>query len=358
VNIGYVWNHTEAPAPDRDELVLLAEDYAASCTTEDFYVTNGAAWYVTHGDSNDWSYGRYGTWEFTLELSKRKLLEPDAIEVVLEEHAVGLERFVLQPLDEVMVVDARTGVPLEAWVERPGGQPRWTLPTSGRAGLVALPNREVWVGALGYRSAVAELGSTVALEPVSVADVPASPPWIPPVRGTVQLPGTGATRVLHKVGEDPIVVSVDRFGRGRIPGGSMRPGWWTVEDEGGTVFPRALAVGLEPAAEGLWPDVSAGARAYVLGEHREVVEIDVGAAGTPLPQRAVWLVDASGERLLVAGASSEEEVALRGAGCASTPQTGHFALLWVSIAAGRVRRRPKERRSAERANEGGRGDGR
>ncbi len=346
VNIGYVWNHTEAAAPDRDGLIWMADDYADHCNTEAFYVTNGAAWYVTHGDSNDWAYGRFGTWEFTVELSRSKLLEPEAVATTLEEHAWALERFALQPMAELAVVDASTGVPLEAWVTVGAGQRRWTHATSGRVGLVGSRHGDVFVGALGYRSAVAEIGTTVPLERDDLEMLPASPEWIPPARTPVRLPGRGGTRTLHKVGEDPVVVTMDRYGHGRVPGGSMRLGWWTVEDAEGTVFPRALGVGAE-SSDGRWPDVAVGGRAYVLGAQRQLVEVDVGRPGEPLPDVAVWLVDGSGERLLVTSGVGAEEVLARGAGCASAPQTGHLGLLLVSIASAWTRRRSEERRSAD-----------
>ena len=351
VNIGYVWNHTEADAPDRDGLIWMAEDYAGHCSTEDFYVTNGAAWYVTHGDSNDWAYGRYGTWEFTVELSRFKILDPQAVTTTLDEHAWALERFVLQPMAELAVVDASTGVPLEAWVVAGEGQRRWTHPTSGRVGLVGPHDAEVFVGALGYRSAVGEVGTTVPLERLAMEVRPASPEWIPAAATSVRLPGRGATRTLHKVGEDPVVVTVDRAGAARVPGGSMRSGWWTVEDAEGTVYPRAMAVGAE-SGDGRWPALAAGGRAYVLGAQRQLLEVEVGQEGQPLPDTAVWMVDGSGERLVVTGGLGPEEVLARGAGCASAPQTGHLGLLLVSIASAWTRRRSEERRSAEHGRNG------
>src|SRR5690606_35258620 len=60
VNIGYVWNHTTSLPPEAPLLEELAWTYADVTTASGFWVTNGAAWYVTRGDTNDWSYGRQG----------------------------------------------------------------------------------------------------------------------------------------------------------------------------------------------------------------------------------------------------------------------------------------------------------
>ncbi len=343
VNIGYVWNYTEDPAPDHDALLALAEAYGALCTTSGFYVTNGAAWYITHGDSNDWAYGRYGTWEFTVELSRTKRLEVDQLQPVLDEHAASVLEFVLQPIREVAVVDAETGAPLEAWVQVGDGQPRWTVASSGRVGVGAWEGEAVTVGAWGYGTGSWDGTGKVALQPEQRIFEAASPPWIPSAPRAVVLPGRGPSRVLRKVGEDPVTVTVDAQGRGRVPAKGMRAGWWTVQDGEGTIFPRALAVGAVSVSPPVWPAVEQGARAFVLGEERQLVEVSVEAAGWPLPPQPVLVVDADGERLLVPETDEGESVAIRGGGCALVPQTGHLALLLVSMAAVRRRRTPRSR---------------
>ena len=59
-NLGWVWNWSLAPTDDDSVLEALSERYLANTTQPSFYVTNGAAWYITHGDTNDWSYGIRG----------------------------------------------------------------------------------------------------------------------------------------------------------------------------------------------------------------------------------------------------------------------------------------------------------
>ncbi|MFT5587779.1 MAG: murein tripeptide amidase MpaA, partial [Cognaticolwellia sp.] len=53
-NLGWPWNYTTTLSPDEARLQALARRYEALCPDPDFYITNGAAWYVTSGDSNDW----------------------------------------------------------------------------------------------------------------------------------------------------------------------------------------------------------------------------------------------------------------------------------------------------------------
>lgn len=59
-NLGWVWNHSTDPTPDAAVLEALAQSYADHCSWSGFWLTNGAEWYQTKGDTNDWSYGRWG----------------------------------------------------------------------------------------------------------------------------------------------------------------------------------------------------------------------------------------------------------------------------------------------------------
>jgi len=53
-NIGWVWNYTTDPAPDAGLVESMAQSYADDCSVEGFWATNGADWYITYGDTNDW----------------------------------------------------------------------------------------------------------------------------------------------------------------------------------------------------------------------------------------------------------------------------------------------------------------
>ena len=85
-NLGWVWNYTyDAPAHE-PVLEDLCARYEATNTTSGFYITNGADWYPTNGDTNDWSYGARGGHDYTLELTDTKAPPADEIEDYVAEH--------------------------------------------------------------------------------------------------------------------------------------------------------------------------------------------------------------------------------------------------------------------------------
>jgi len=114
-NIGYVWNHTPEPAPDQALAEALAEDYASLTGNLDFWVTNGAAWYITAGDTNDWSYGRYGVLDFTVEVTEDKTPPVEQLEgVIAGQMSATLAFLSEQPTLSGHIVDADTKRPVLA----------------------------------------------------------------------------------------------------------------------------------------------------------------------------------------------------------------------------------------------------
>ena len=124
-NFGWVWNYTLDVTSDEAHHRAIGERYAASCTTPGFWITNGAAWYPTNGDTNDWSYGSRGGWDYTLELSVDKTPPADELADRLDQHrAAMIGLFADTPLRTGQLVDGETGRPLRGSVTRqPDGQP-------------------------------------------------------------------------------------------------------------------------------------------------------------------------------------------------------------------------------------------
>ena len=114
-NIGYVWNHTLIPAPDWELALELGTLYAEQTANTEFWVTNGAAWYVTFGDTNDWSYGRYGVLDFTVEVTVEKAPPPSEIpDFVAGQIDATLALLSTRPTLSGRVVDAHSGRPVMA----------------------------------------------------------------------------------------------------------------------------------------------------------------------------------------------------------------------------------------------------
>ena len=129
-NIGYPWNHTRDPSPEEEDLVLLGAVYAAACTTEDFSLLNGADWYVTYGDTNDWALGRQGAWDYTVEVSVEKApADPSA---AVAEHLEAARAFVDAPMaSEGRTFDAVTGRPVQASLSADGVSTFLSSPLDG-----------------------------------------------------------------------------------------------------------------------------------------------------------------------------------------------------------------------------------
>ena len=141
-NIGWVWNYTEERTAHDALLEQIAASYANQCSTEDFWITNGAAWYVTNGDTTDWSYGRYGTLDYTIEVSGHKHPGPTQMDNVLSEHANAVEQAILWPSWVAGQITDRTtgdGVPAiihMSGIEQPivtGPDGRFSRPVSEEA---------------------------------------------------------------------------------------------------------------------------------------------------------------------------------------------------------------------------------
>jgi len=246
-NIGWVWNWTAAMRPiDEPLLADLADVYAAACDAPEFWTTNGADWYETRGDTTDWSYGAWGAYDFTLELTTVKSPPEEEVEAYVAWHLDAALAWLAHPADtRGVLLDAVTGEPIpgvvseegtmRALVTGPGGAAaRWLDPDAGP--LVAT--------APGYTSAAFE--AETSLVPTALLAALPEPRLLsrggPAVR--VTLAGTGAGALsLWQPGEGPAVtVPSDGAGAWILDPTALAPGAWTlVTDEG--VVPRALFVG-------------------------------------------------------------------------------------------------------------------
>ena len=92
-NLGWVWNHSLDRTPDEAFLEDVSSRYQDTNSTRDFWITNGADWYMVTGDTNDWSYGARGGQDYTLELTSRKAPAANSIASYVEEHLEAMIQF-------------------------------------------------------------------------------------------------------------------------------------------------------------------------------------------------------------------------------------------------------------------------
>lgn len=241
INIGYVWNWTYARPPEDSLLIELGDQYAENCDIDGFWVTNGADWYQTTGDTNDWSYGRYAGMDFTVEVTREKTPDPSEIAQYTAAHVGAVRTLLTRPPDlDFTVVDRETGEGLEAEVVVHGVRAA-TDPIGGAIRRIG-PWESAWVVAPGYTPVllVAHPEAPVALQRAALSATRgyrASP-------GTTEIPMEGAP-----AGE----VSLWRAGMAsasgelrndilRLDTAALPAGAWTLLFSDGSVWPRALLI--------------------------------------------------------------------------------------------------------------------
>jgi hypothetical protein len=335
-NIGYVWNWTTTPTSEEEHLEALGERYADACTAPGFWVTNGADWYTTRGDTNDWSYGRYGGMDYTLEVTWIKAPSADDIPEFVAWHRDAVLAFLTAPINLSGVVsDAATGSPLEARITLARDDDIVAFhahPVTGTFHRIAEQGEvTLRIEANGYAPAtvlvdVGGPGSTTVAVPLTataLANEAPEPRRIQYAPVDVRLPGASdagearLTRPAHPEVRYPVV-----DGWVEVDPADLAPGPWTVVLDDGTTWPRALFVSdpgparVEDTAlsgdtlilegEGFAP----GTRAWALwGTHRPLVPIPVleqdpdelvmDLSGLPVAENVDLLVVSNGTQLAI-----------------------------------------------------------
>ncbi len=257
-NLGWVWNFTTDPSPDAGLVEAVAEAYEEECDQPGFYITNGAEWYITHGDTNDWAYGRHGTQDYTLEVSHVKNPMASAMEATVEFHTAPVIAFLQWPWQlRGEVVDSVTdrGIPAVIRVEDDG----WPLQT-GPMGRFARPVQatvlNLTISAPGYTA------QTLTVDPTETATLRVA------LLATERLEGR----------PEPVLLSRDSDGRFALDVDTLtltlsRPGEVSVSAEPiGSVWsvdPDALA----PGPWNLITDAGVVLRSLFIGELDEAVVV-------------------------------------------------------------------------------------
>ncbi len=313
LNLGWPWNYTSTTSPDEARLRAMAERYEALCPDPDFYITNGAAWYVTSGDSNDWSLGRRGTLEFTLEAWAQKAPPSEQVDDILALHLSGVAELLhtAVPL-RVQVLDASSGQPLQAELSvGTRASDFYTGPDGVAWRMLEVGVYTLEVEVPGYASQSMELRMpadedveiSVSMEPSSLLDYRLEPALLPCCESQrVSIPGLQTQEVLTltRPGHAPVELQASSQGW-LVDPGILTPGPWTVAVEAG-VLPNALLVGsqgglvqleevavsdgrLELRGQGFGP----GSRIFALqGTTRGLVELELlGETDTLIRARAL-----------------------------------------------------------------------
>lgn len=239
-NIGYVWNWTAERTGEDQVLLDLATAYGDACAEEGFWVTNGADWYMTQGDTNDWSYGRYGGMDFTLEVTRQKRPDPASIPFFVGAHVEAIRGFLTTPPSlSLRVVDGPSGEPVEAEL-RAAGAVVAVDPVSGALDRVGA--EEGWVVAPGYLPAAIGGSGEVALERAGLSWGRPEPARVRQGQVDLRLPGAPDGAVtLWRAGDAGVTGQV-RQQQVSLDLTALAPGPWSLLFADGAVWPRALLV--------------------------------------------------------------------------------------------------------------------
>lgn len=252
-NIGYVYNYTEADTIEEERLAAIGDRYAAACALEGFYATNGAAWYVTYGDANDWAYGARAALDYTLEVSDDKTPPSGELDGYLRAHLPAVGAFLGEPVRlRGRVISAETGRPVEALITAVGQTEAFPSdPESGGfARLVPEGSITLRIEAPGYTatSLVAGEGEVVevALEPSGLSAPEVSPKILTLGRDRVEVYLGGLDPLppsitLWRPGADPLSVSLSGSSY-PVPTAELVPGPYSLIWDGGAAA-RALFAG-------------------------------------------------------------------------------------------------------------------
>jgi carboxypeptidase T len=295
-NIGWVWNYTTSPTDDSDLLAAMADAYLTSCGTAGFWATNGGSWYTSNGDTNDWSYGRHGTLDFTVEVSLDKAPDAASLPAIVEEHLSAIIAFISwEPLLAGRIVDDTSGRGIQAQVAlSTGGAPLVAAPDGHFARPVDEDGSyEVLVWASGYETASFTVGTTDPLSDLRLVRASMTTLAVEPALlsqtgdGTFELDVDAREVSLFRDGHDPVSASaVD--GRWQVDPSALQAGPWSLVVDGQTA-PRSLFIGevddavVLQSAEAVDDELTVrgtgfgrGSRAWLLvGEERACVELEL-----------------------------------------------------------------------------------
>jgi len=335
-NLGWVWNYTEARTDDEELLEHIATAYAEDCTTDDFWITNGADWYITNGDTTDWSYGRYGTLDFTLEVSDHKHPSTVRMEQVRDEHSDAIQRVIQWPwwiAGQVTNQDTARGIPAVLTIEGID-QPVLTGPDGTFSRPIGEDVVQVSIDSPGFASVEVEIdpdGAPVEIQmaPQILSSVRPSPRVLDS-SGMFTLSGDATSVVLGRPGHDSVEATRSES-RWQVDSALLQPGPWDVTIDGAP-SPRSLIVPEEDErvriaahwteAESLYisfDELNQGLHAWaLLGSHRsmlplrvvessdDTVRLDISSVPSEPYDLVIWH---SGRQLFIQDAQEDSDLA-------------------------------------------------
>ncbi len=315
-NFGWVWNYQTEVSLDEDWFREVGERYLETTSMPDFWITNGAQWYMVNGEATDWLYGVRGGHDYTLEVSVDKAPPVQFIPDLVQSHIESVLDFYQTPGLRGRVVDP-LGQGMEALVTVSDlGAAMMSDPQTGTFFRPTGPSAgEVIVSAPGFESQQidVELGEflevtlapsvNIVIESHGGLTRDASSEyrgWLESAQ-LVALLESGAQLALYRIGlgePQPLefeikgdVVSFELYGLQRVKRESR--GFWDLvvidaEAEALARYPWAVFFADDHEVTESPPElVSLGDGRYLLGEHFSVEPTEISFLGPNLARRVI-----------------------------------------------------------------------
>ncbi len=150
--INYTWDGFYTLSPDNDLEVYMSNVYAAQ---SNYDITNGAAWYIADGTTEDWYHGTLGSLSIILEISTVKMPGASAMQAYINKNIPSMIDWAEQTDNGVrgIVSDSVSGEPLEALVLTGGRLPVTSDPLVGDYYRLLAPGAQtlnVWANGYGW----------------------------------------------------------------------------------------------------------------------------------------------------------------------------------------------------------------
>lgn len=305
LNIGYPWNYTRSDMKEEALLRDLAQGYRALVPLASFDVLRGAKWYISYGDTNDYSFGHYGGIDLTVEMAGPEKTPPagELASLISAQMPAAKEWLALgHHIKRVRVLDAMgRSIPARVWTSRSSAV---VDELTGIASLWADADEDLSVFAAGFAEVKARASQGDAiLDLVMTPNADAGLGRAVEQQGNeLRVRGVTAESVTvsaFRPGEAVQALTCSRDGTEvwcAVPSAPVRPGAYTVlvQARGGATvaFLRALYVTDERAAHATL-DPTKATLTYLISDNGKVIwpspsSLPLGDEGVPAGTRQLW----------------------------------------------------------------------
>ncbi len=150
--VNYTWDSIYTLSPENDLEIAMSQVYAGP---SGYDITNGAAWYIADGTTEDWVHGSNGAITAIIEISLSKMPAQSAWQGIFNKNIPAMIAWAQRSARGVrgIITSSVTGEPIEALVVADGRLPVTSDPTLGDYYRLLPPGQQtlyVWANGYGW----------------------------------------------------------------------------------------------------------------------------------------------------------------------------------------------------------------